>query len=281
MLVLETKKQLRKELSSLPSSNSLGFVPTMGALHKGHGSLIERASRENQNVVVSIFVNPTQFNNGSDLEKYPKNLEQDVTFIKSIAPEALVFAPAVSEMYDEAVVSRNYDFNGLDKVMEGEFRDGHFNGVGTIVENLLNLVRPTNAYFGEKDFQQLRIVQKLVEIRQIPVNIVGCPIVRESNGLAMSSRNERLSPEIRQKAGFIYQTLTTAKEKFGTESVPEIREWVTSEFSKNMDFDLEYFEIADTLTLTPALKKNKTMKYRAFIAVYAQNVRLIDNIALN
>jgi len=165
--------------------------------------------------------------------------------------------------------------------MEGEFRDNHFNGVGTIVEALFSLVKPKRAYFGEKDFQQLRIIQKLVELQKIPVEVIGCEIVRENHGLAMSSRNERLSPTIRQNAAFIYETLKTAKHKFGMESVLNVKDWVAKQFKNSTDFKLEYFEITDVETLTPAKNKNIKIKYRAFIAVYVEGVRLIDNIALN
>ena len=184
-------------------------------------------------------------------------------------------------MYPNGTSGYRIDLNGLDKVMEGEFRDNHFNGVATIVEELFKLIKPTRAYFGEKDFQQLRIIQKLVEIKNNPVEIVACEILREDNFLAMSSRNERLSESTRQKAGFIYKTLRTAKDKFGTESAQNIKDWVLKEFEQNENFRLEYFEIADEETLTPIKNRNNHLKYRAFIAVYAEQVRLIDNLALN
>lgn len=281
MLVVETKKDLRDKLQKIWDSKNLGLVPTMGALHFGHISLLKKAVAENQNVVVSIFVNPTQFNNPQDLEKYPKTLENDIRLISKISKNIIIFAPSVSEIYPKNVTHNHYDFVGLDKVMEGEFRDNHFNGVATIVEELFKLIKPTRAYFGEKDFQQLRIIQKLVEIKNNPVEIVGCEIVREDNFLAMSSRNERLSTSIRQKAGFIYKTLRTAKDKFGTESEQNIKDWVLKEFEQNENFRLEYFEIADEETLTPIKNRNDHLKYRAFIAVYAEEVRLIDNLALN
>lgn len=281
MLVVETKKDLRDKLQKIGDSKNLGLVPTMGALHFGHISLLKKAVAENQNVVVSIFVNPTQFNNPHDLEKYPKTLENDIRLISTISANIIIFAPSVSEIYAKNVTHNHYDFAGLDKVMEGEFRENHFNGVATIVEELFMLIRPTRAYFGEKDFQQLRIIQKLVEIKNIPVEIVGCEIVREDNFLAMSSRNERLSMTTRQKAGFIFKTLRTAKDKFGTESAQNIKDWVLKEFEENENFRLEYFEIADEETLTPIKNKIDQLKYRAFIAVYAEQVRLIDNLALN
>jgi len=281
MLVVKTRNELKGALKIIDESSSLGLVPTMGALHLGHLALIKRAVAENQYVVVSIFVNPTQFNNKEDLEKYPKTLETDVNLISTISEHIIIFAPSIDEIYPKNVIHKNYDFAGLDEVMEGEFRDNHFNGVGTIVEELFRLITPKRAYFGEKDFQQLRIIQKLTEIQKIPVEIVGCEIVRENNGLAMSSRNERLSDVIRLKAAFIYNTLKTAKQKFGTESVIHIKDWVSMEFEKNEDFQLEYFEITDIETLTPAINKNNNIKYRAFIAAYTEEVRLIDNLALN
>ena len=281
MLVIETKNKLTEVLSKLDDNLSLGLVPTMGALHKGHASLIQKAVNDNDRVVVSIFVNPTQFNNKEDLDKYPKTLESDIKLISSISKDIIVFTPAVSEIYTDSVVPKIYDFEGLDKVMEGEFRDDHFNGVGTIVEELLTIIKPTKAYFGEKDFQQLRIIQKLTEIQHIPVEIIGCEIIREDHGLAMSSRNERLSKKIRQKAAFIYKTLQTAKNKFGMENALNVKDWVINEFQKNDEFELEYFDITDVETLTPINNKINNVKYRAFIAVYVEDVRLIDNIALN
>ncbi|MDC6404456.1 MULTISPECIES: pantoate--beta-alanine ligase [Maribacter] len=281
MRPIETKKELDKILNRTPSSNTLGLVPTMGALHKGHLALVKKAVQENDRVVVSIFVNPTQFNNKEDLVKYPKDLSKDLELIESVDPDIIVFAPSVEEIYAQSVRPKKYDFQGLDNVMEGEFRDDHFNGVGTIVEQLFSLIQPNNAYFGEKDFQQLRIIKKLVEIQKIPVNIIPCPIVREDHGLAMSSRNERLSENIRLKAGFIFKTLQTAKEKFGTKSALKVKEWVKNQFLKEEDFEMEYFEIADVETLSPLKRKVKNKKYRAFIAVYAEDIRLIDNIALN
>tara|TARA_R110002153_G_scaffold85253_2_gene213007 strand:- start:3853 stop:4710 length:858 start_codon:yes stop_codon:yes gene_type:complete len=281
MLVIETKNKLKEVLSKLDDNLSLGLVPTMGALHKGHASLIQKAVNENDRVVVSIFVNPTQFNNKEDLDKYPKTLESDIKLISSISKDIIVFTPAVSEIYTDSVVPKIYDFEGLDKIMEGEFRDDHFNGVGTIVEELLTIIKPKKAYFGEKDFQQLRIIQKLTEIQHIPVEIIGCEIIREDHGLAMSSRNERLSKKIRQKAAFIYKTLQTAKNKFGMENALNVKDWVINEFQKNDEFQLEYFDITDVETLTPINNKINNVKYRAFIAVYIEDVRLIDNIALN
>lgn len=282
MHVFDHKKELVSFLEGERKKNrTIGLVPTMGALHKGHVSLVEKALSENDLAVVSIFVNPTQFDKKDDLEKYPRSLDGDVAVLSKISQNIVVFAPTVGEIYGDNVSSQSYNFDGLDKVMEGEFRAGHFNGVGTVVELLLRTVGPNKAYFGEKDFQQLQIIRKMAKIKKLPYTIIGCPIEREPNGLAMSSRNERLSETTKEEAGFIHQTLLAAKSKFGTESASSIRQWVKSEFEKNPMFNLEYFEIADEDTLTPMLKKQDGQKYRAFIAVYADGVRLIDNLRLN
>ena len=281
MLLIKTRKQLITHLSTLKENHSLGLVPTMGALHIGHAALVNRAVEENNAVVVSIFVNPTQFNNTDDLEKYPQTLKADIEVLERISKDIIVFAPSIEEMYAEEVKSVNYKFGGLEHVMEGAFRAGHFDGVGTIVESLLTLVKPDNAYFGEKDFQQLQIIRKLIEIRKIPVKIIGCKIVREANGLAFSSRNEKLSKNIRKEAAFIHKTLKSAKKIFGTKSATSVKVWVTEQFERHPDLELEYIEITQAKTLKPIVRKQKNKKYRAFIAVYANGVRLIDNIALN
>ncbi|PCJ95411.1 MAG: pantoate--beta-alanine ligase [Flavobacteriaceae bacterium] len=282
MQVFHSKKELRNSLSSFNTKNhTIGMVPTMGALHQGHLVLVKRAFLEHNCVVVSIFVNPTQFNNNDDLRKYPNTLDKDVQLLKTISDKIIVFAPTANEIYAGKIKSNSYQFNGLDTLMEGKFRAGHFNGVATIVELLLNAVMPDMAYFGEKDFQQLQIIKKLVQIAAIPIKIRGCPIVREPNGLAMSSRNERLSEEARKNVGFIYKILKSAKKKFGTKSAIYTIHWVQNQFKKKPDFKLEYFQITNIDTLTPVLRKQKGKKYRAFVAVYIEGVRLIDNIALN
>ncbi len=281
MQLFETVKAMRSHLFSLDKKNKLGFVPTMGALHEGHAALVKQAVEENDYVVVSIFVNPTQFDNKKDLEKYPKTLEADMALLDNISKNIFIFAPSVSEIYRKKVISKSYDFDGLDKVMEGAFRDDHFNGVGTIVEALLRAIEPDRAYFGEKDFQQLQIIRKMVAQQKLDVTIIGCPIVREPSGLAMSSRNERLSKSMRKEAAFIYKTLLAAKKQFGTKSATTVLHWVTDQFEQHPALKLEYVEIADIDTLTPIIKKQSKRKYRAFVAVYAEDVRLIDNIALN
>lgn len=282
MKVFDLKNELSRFLQKERNKNhDIGLVPTMGALHKGHISLVKTAMLTNDVVVVSIFVNPTQFDKKDDLEKYPRDIKKDLDLLKSVSEKIVVFTPTVDEIYGSSIKSQTYAFDGLDKVMEGEFREGHFNGVGTIVELFLRTISPDRAYFGEKDFQQLQIIRKMVDSKNLPFEIIGCPIEREPSGLAMSSRNERLSKKTRTEASFIYKTLLTAKTKFGTESAYTISEWVKSQFEKNTKLDLEYFQITDEDTLTPMLKKQVDRKYRAFIAVYADDVRLIDNLRLN
>ena len=264
-----------------PLHSTIGFVPTMGALHDGHLSLMQRSMAENATTVVSIFVNPTQFNNPEDLLKYPRTLEQDVEKITTLNPAIIIYAPSVADVYEGKILSQSFDFDGLEHQMEGKFRPGHFDGVGTIVKRLFEIVQPTNAYFGEKDFQQLLIVEKMVEKSQLAVKVIGCPIYREANGLAMSSRNERLTIAEREEAKIIYQTLSEAKNKFEQSTPQEVTSWVEATFETNNTFELEYFQIADANTLLPCESKIETKKYRAFIAVIVNKIRLIDTISLN
>jgi len=282
MLIFNNKADLNKHLQSQLKENfTIGFVPTMGALHQGHLSLLMKSLENNSITVISIFVNPTQFNNPEDLKKYPRTLESDVEKIKTISNKIIVYAPSVEDIYEGNTKSEHYNFDGLENQMEGKFRPGHFDGVGTVVKRLFEIVKPTNAYFGEKDFQQLQIVKKLVEKEKISVKIIGCPIFREENGLAMSSRNERLSKEERNKAAIIYKTINQAKALFGTKSAKEVTEFVTKTFLNHPEFELEYFEIANQDTLLTCIRKNKNKKYRAFIAVFVNKIRLIDTISLN
>lgn len=283
MQVANTKEHIKDTILGLRKKGvSIGFVPTMGALHKGHLSLINKALEENNVVFVSIFVNPTQFDNKKDLKNYPRTLERDVALLKTVSESKIfVYAPTVQDIYGKSPIATKFSFDGLEHEMEGEFRDGHFNGVGTIVKRLFEIVTPDRAYFGEKDFQQLQIIRKLVKKCKLPVKIVGCKIHRETTGLAMSSRNERLLPKHKKAAPFIFKTLKQAKKKFGTKSATKVTEWVTKQFKKNQLLELEYFIIADIDTLKPVKRKSQSKKYRAFIAVYAGEIRLIDNIALN
>lgn len=282
MHIFKGKAALIDYLKSLKTKHSsIGFVPTMGAIHQGHLSLIKQSMQENHATVVSIFVNPTQFNNPEDLANYPRTLEEDLKKITDLSSEIIVYTPSIGDIYEGKPSSQCFDFDGLENQMEGKFRPGHFNGVGTIVKYLFEIVEPTNAYFGEKDFQQLQIVKKMVAKNKMDVNVIGCPIYRESNNLAMSSRNELLSSKDKQNASIIYNTLVEAKTKFKASSAKKIKDWVQKSFNNNSDFTLEYFEIADETTLLPCKRKNKTKKYRAFIAVFVNNIRLIDTISLN
>ncbi len=282
MQILKEKEALRKLVRALKNDrHSIGFVPTMGALHEGHLSLIEQAISTCDKVVVSIFVNPTQFNNPEDLQKYPRTLEKDVELIKQVSDDVIVFSPTASEMYGDSISSEEFSFDGLEFQMEGKYRSGHFNGVGTIVKRLFEMVEPDKAFFGEKDYQQLQIIKKLVEKQGLNVEVIGCPIYREKNGLARSSRNERLSAGERQKAAFIYEILQKVKEDFGTKSAKEITTWVSNHFESQPGLLLEYFEIANADNLLSVQEEDMTKKYRAFIAAYSGDIRLIDNIALN
>lgn len=280
MQTFQLKSELQKYLSETRANKvTIGFVPTMGALHEGHLSLIKKAKKNNDVTVVSIFVNPTQFDNKEDLEKYPQTLENDLKLLESVNCD-VVYAPNANDVYDGNITSEEFNFDGLEHQMEGKFRDGHFDGVGTIVKKLFEIVEPNNAYFGKKDFQQLQIIKKLVEKYNIPVKIIGCSIFREEDGLAMSSRNTRLTKEHREVAPFIYKTLKKAKKKFKEKSVEELTKWVEKKFKKHSLLDLEYFTIADEATLETPEKAEKNKKYRGFIAVYAGKIRLIDNIRL-
>ena len=262
--------------------HSVGFVPTMGALHNGHLSLVRAGFDKNDVIVVSIFVNPTQFNNSEDLLKYPRTLDDDVALLNSVSKTAIiVYAPSVEDIYTTKIEAQKFKFDGLEHEMEGAFRAGHFDGVGTIVKRLFEIVKPDYAYFGEKDFQQLQIIRKLVALHHLPVKIIGCEIYRADDGLAMSSRNTRLTSQHRAISPFIYKTLKTAKIKFGTKSAQNVTEWVIKQFKNESFLELEYFIIADIETLKPVKRKSTKKTYRAFIAVYAGDIRLIDNIALN
>ncbi|MNX45058.1 Pantothenate synthetase [compost metagenome] len=282
MHIFYGKVALIAYLKTIKTTNStIGFVPTMGALHQGHLALMQRSLKENDDTVVSIFVNPTQFNNPEDLAKYPRTLEEDVKKMRGLSDKIILYAPSVEDIYEGHTISQYFDFDGLENQMEGKFRPGHFNGVGTIVKRLFEIVTPTNAYFGEKDFQQLQIVKKMVEKSHLPVNVIGCPIFREDNQLAMSSRNERLTPEERKEAAIIYKTLMEAKEIFKTKTPEETIEFVKNSFKDNPRFELEYFVIADESTLLPIENKINDKNYRAFIAVFVNSIRLIDTISLN
>ena len=279
MKVLKSKKTLIDYIErQREMGKKIGFAPTMGALHQGHLSLYKAAKKENDEVISSIFVNPTQFNNPDDFQKYPKTLEKDLELLEKAGVDA-VYVPNVEEMYPDGLNSKKYDFDGLENEMEGKYRPGHFDGVGTIVEELFRQVQPHNAYFGEKDYQQLAIIKKMVEKTKLPVKIHGVPTLREEDGLAMSSRNVRLTETQRKEATIIYETLEKVKEWFKVLSVEEIKLRVLEIF-RNSNFELEYFVIADEKTLKETDYFYKDKNYRAFIVAYADTVRLIDNMHL-
>ena len=258
---------------------TIGFVPTMGALHNGHLSLIKESIKNNQITVASIFVNPTQFDKKEDLENYPRTLESDLSILQGVSCD-IAFIPSIEEIYANTVDANHFEFDGLEIQMEGKFRKGHFNGVGTIVKKLFEIVTPTNAYFGEKDFQQLQIIKKMVQKNQLPVSVIECPTLREENGLAMSSRNQLLSEKEKKEGAVIYEILNEVKKLSNKKSIEKINSWVGVQFDKNPLFELEYFVIADEETLIPTSTISSNKNYRAFIAVHVGKVRLIDTIAL-
>lgn len=279
MHVFPVIKELRAFLDEQKAAGkAVGFVPTMGALHEGHLSLMRKAKAENDLLAVSIFVNPVQFNNPDDLKKYPRDVEGDKKLLEKVGCDVL-FLPAEEEMYPEPV-TKTYDFGALATVMEGVFRPGHFNGVAIVVHKLFDIVQPDSAYFGEKDFQQLAIIKKLVEMEHLPVKIVPCPIVREEDGLALSSRNVRLTPAQRKNAPFIYQMLQEAKRRRKDLCAMPLRQMIINHFDANENFRLEYFEIVDDRNLQPIENWNDSVGTVACIAVWMGEVRLIDNIRI-
>jgi pantoate--beta-alanine ligase len=279
MIVYTLRRNINDAVKSEKKDRKkIGFVPTMGALHDGHLSLVRQSLRENDVTVISIFVNPTQFDNPDDLEKYPRTLERDLHLLEQTDKNLTVYLPHAEDLYRGEVVSRSFDHKGLDKVMEGAYRKGHFDGVATVVSLLFEAVEPDRAYFGEKDFQQLRIIQNMVEQMKFPVEIRPVPIRREPDGLAMSSRNLRLSPEMRKEAPFIYKTLKEAKTMAEKGFSPgEIKKHIMKLYGET-PLRLEYFEIADEELLHPASSFEDAKHYRAFVAAYAGDIRLIDNI---
>jgi len=278
MVVFTEKDELTPFIQNLKKEGkTIGFLPTMGALHQGHLSLAKASIAQNDFTIVSIFVNPTQFNNPEDLEKYPRTEDEDVKLL-TLTGVDFVYLPAVSDLYEENEVAKKYNFDGIDQVMEGEFRPGHFDGVATIVSKLFRAVQPTRAYFGEKDFQQIRIIQEMVKQEQIDVEVVPMPIYRAENGLALSSRNMRLTAENLEAAPFIYQVLKEAvalKKEGKTPS--EVSAFVAQTFAESV-FELEYFTITDEEKLQPITAFDDRVKSRGFIVAYAGDIRLIDNI---
>ncbi len=280
MIVIRTVNEIQLfARNEKENGKKTGFVPTMGALHKGHIMLVEQALKENDSVIVSIFVNPVQFNNPTDLVKYPRTLKSDLELLEKAGCHC-VFHPEVEEMYPEPV-THFYDFGELDKVMEGKFRPGHFNGVATIVKKLLDIVIPHKAYFGQKDYQQLVIIKTMVKMEEMPVNIVSCPTIREADGLAMSSRNMRLNDKQRAEAPLIYKILKQASLWYDQMSINALIQKVETIINDNPEMQLEYFEISDSETLEPVRQKIRDKDVVACIAVYMGDVRLIDNIVFN
>ena len=281
MRIVKTINELISLVNELKADNkTIGFVPTMGALHEGHLTLVRQCVAENEVCIVSVFVNPTQFNKKADLEKYPRNVEKDAQLLEE-AGCAYVFAPSAEEMYstDELEKTFEFDFGGMDRLMEGKFRPGHFNGVVQVVSKLFKLVQPDKAYFGKKDFQQLAIIHRMVRLMHFPVEVVDCPIVREASGLAMSSRNERLSAAERDTAANIYRILNESRNLTDKMSPGELTQWVTDEVNNAGGLSVEYFDIADRETLVTIDRWQP--ESIGCIAVFCGEVRLIDNIEYN
>ena len=277
MEIVHTVRDLQASLSALRAQGkTVGLVPTMGALHVGHASLVKRSVAENDATVVSVFVNPTQFNDKTDLEKYPRTLEADCRLLDECGA-TIAFAPSVEEVYPEPD-TRRFSYAPLDTVMEGKYRPGHFNGVCQVVSKLFDMVKPDRAYFGEKDFQQLAIIREMVRQMNFPLQIVGCPIVREADGLALSSRNKRLTPEQRTEALQISQTLFASVEYAKTHTVPETKQFVEDRIAAAPGLRLEYFSLVDGNTLQDVSAWDDSTYIVGCITVFCGEVRLIDNI---
>ena len=280
MQIIKTKAELEQTVAACKrQGKSIGLVPTMGALHEGHASLIRRCVSENEVTFVSVFVNPTQFNNKEDLAKYPRDLMRDAELLSSINAD-FIFAPTPEEMYtsEEMNTTFQFDFGGLDQVMEGKMRPGHFNGVVQVVSKLFYMVQPDRAYFGEKDYQQLAIIRRMKDVMRFDIQIIGCPIVREASGLTLSSRNERLSPAEKETAVNISRVLFASLDYAKTHSVSETEQWVISEINGIEGLEVEYYEIVDQTTLLPVQDFSHAI---GCVTVYCGPVRLIDNIKYN
>ena len=281
MHIISNKQELKALVNkAIQSKIKIGFVPTMGALHQGHLSLVDFSLKNTDITISSIFVNPTQFNNADDFRNYPHDLKKDFTKLEKAGCHA-VFTPSEKEMYPEKD-NRAFDFDGLDKVMEGEYRPGHFNGVAQIVSKLFDAVTPQKAFFGQKDFQQVAIIKKMVEKLDYQIEVVACPIIREADGLAMSSRNQLLTPQHREAAPIINRVLTDSLKKIGSfKNTGQIKDWVVQEINKYPLLRVEYFEIVDEATLKQIDQIKDHIGFIGCIAVWAGNVRLIDNIIYN
>ena len=278
MEVFNSCESLKKVLNE--GVGSIGMVPTMGALHEGHLSLIRRAAQENKRVLISIFVNPTQFEDASDLINYPKTLAEDLKAVSSIDSKMYVYAPNANDIYGQNIPTEIFDLSGLDQVMEGSKRKSHFQGVATIVKFFLETFRPTKAYFGQKDFQQLLIISNLAEKLNLNTEIIGCPIVREVDGLAMSSRNKNLTPAERKIAPLIFKALWEIKKMSKNKKYPVLKSFINTFFLEYPELELDYFVIANSKTLLEINDQDKAREGRAFIAVRLGKIRLIDNLDL-
>tara|TARA_A100001234_G_scaffold92129_1_gene81140 strand:- start:22 stop:867 length:846 start_codon:yes stop_codon:yes gene_type:complete len=280
MLVFRDISTLQNHLSNLKSKEKIiGFIPTMGALHNGHLSLVSKSVSQNDFTVVSIFINPTQFNNVDDLKTYPSDIDKDLELLRSISDKIIVFNPEPNELYSGDIRPDNFNFNGLDKYMEGKFRGDHFVGVATVVSKLFSLIKADNTYFGEKDFQQLRIIENLIKEKNFSTKLIRCETIRSEDGLALSSRNNQLNFSSKKIATNLFKALNFAKEKIDVLSINEIEQKISDNLSNFKEIKLEYFVIADEQNLKP-IKYKQTEKYRAFIAAYVSGVRLIDNVKL-
>ena len=280
MLIFRDISTLQNHLKNLKNNNKIiGFVPTMGALHKGHLSLVKKSISQNDSTVVSIFINPTQFNNVIDLKTYPSDINKDLELLRSISDKIIVFNPESDELYAGDIRLDQFNFNGLDKYMEGEFRGNHFAGVATVVSKLFSLIKADYAYFGEKDFQQLRIIENLIKEKKFKINLIRCETIRSEDGLALSSRNNKLNFSSKKIATNLFKALNFAKEKIDVLSVNEIKQKISHNLSNFKEIQLEYFVIADEKNLKP-IRDKKAEQCRAFIAAYVSGVRLIDNVKL-
>ena len=281
MIIFKNIVGFKNHLRKLKNDNiTIGFVPTMGALHDGHTSLIKKSVLENDYSVVSIFINPTQFNNINDYESYPINISKDIELLDSISENIILFSPDTDEIYSGKVVSDSYDFGDLDKYMEGEHRKGHFQGVATVVHKLFEIVTADNVYFGEKDFQQLRIIEDIVQKNGYKLNVIRCKTIRQNDGLALSSRNKKLDIYSQNIATNLFKALSFAKKNFDTLDLEIIYAKVEDLLQNFPQISVDYFAIADENDLKPIKHKKKNQKYRAFIAADISGIRLIDNIKL-
>ena len=282
MQIIKNKPELDEFLKKIRNSGKkIGLIPTMGSIHKGHLSLIQNCHNLGYFSLTTIFVNPTQFNDLNDYDSYPNELENDIKKIRTISSKIYVFCPSVSEIYNNGVSSEKFNFNDIDKVLEGKYRPGHFNGVATIVKKLFKAIKPLKVFFGEKDFQQIIIIKQIINSYFPKITLITCPTVRNNDGLALSSRNKLISKKAINKSGIIFETLLFVKNNFVKNSYKQLIKNVKQKIEDISNFKLEYFEIRESETLNPYDEKNKKKSYRAFICVKVEGIRLIDNLLIN